>query len=77
VVKTWEPRPADSSGPFDYRLMRMSGLAVPTSLLHVTGGFFDGLYVSTAEVVEAYDPPPTSTIILTIDGTAVYTAEVN
>jgi hypothetical protein len=57
VVQTWEPRPADSGGPFDYRLSRMSGTATPSSLLHVTGGFFEGLYISTAEVVEAYDPP--------------------
>jgi len=56
-VKTWEPKPAASTARFDAHLSRLSGTTRPASLLRVISGYFDGLYVSTAEVDETFDPP--------------------
>jgi hypothetical protein len=62
VIQTWTSKPGDSTARFDYILARLSGATTPASLLHVASGFFKGLYVSTAEVVETFDPtaPPIS-----------------
>lgn len=57
VVKTWDAQPSASSGPYDYILGRVSGTAVPSSLIHVPAGFFAGLFVATSEVDEVADPP--------------------
>jgi hypothetical protein len=76
VVKTWDPRPVDSSGPFDYRLSRMSGVTVPSSLLHVTDGYFAGLYVDTAQVSETYEPTDKHVVTLAVDGEVKATVEV-
>lgn len=59
VAKTWAAQPTPSSAPFDGHYVRMAGATVPASLLLATAGFFDGLYVSTAEVTEAFDPDAT------------------
>lgn len=55
VVKTWPARSESSSAPFSARVSRMSGDVTPSVLLYVPDGFFEGLYVSTADVVEVYD----------------------
>lgn len=57
-VKTWSARSTPSSGSFDYVLRRSSGSAVPSVVLHVTGGYFDGLFISSASVDEKIAPPP-------------------
>ena len=51
VVKTWADHGA-SSGTFKAHLHRMGGTTTPSVLLHCNSGFFDGLYISTADVVE-------------------------
>lgn len=70
VAKTWNPHTADSPAAFRAQLARLSGTALPASLLEVSSGYFDGLYVSTAEVEEAFDPPPA-----TVDCTAELAAQ--
>jgi hypothetical protein len=60
VVKTWNPKPADSSARFDAHLARMSGSMTPSSLLHVVTGTFAGMFIDTAEVVETFDLAPNS-----------------
>ena len=55
LARTWGPKPTDATARFDTNLERLSGATTPTALLHVVGGYFDGLYVSTAEVSEAFD----------------------
>lgn len=57
VAKTWEKNPA-SSAPFMAHLTRTAGTTAPSSLLECAAGFFAGLYVSTADVVETFDPAP-------------------
>jgi hypothetical protein len=73
VAKTWPAKPVPSSASFDAVLSRLSGTSKPTSLLRVTSGYFAGLYVSSADVTEAFAPvPPTSndvTVTLTVNGT--------
>ena len=58
VAKTWIANSSPSSGPYDYHLVRVSGTASPSSLLHVPDGFFAGLFISTADVEETATPPP-------------------
>lgn len=64
VDKVWKDHGA-SSVSFVARLSRISGTDVPSTLLKcAAGGFFDGLYVSTAEVAEVLaDPPDVDTLI--------------
>jgi hypothetical protein len=60
AAKIWNGQPFASPARFDAVLARLSGRTVPASLLRVVSGFFDGLYVSSAEVDEAFDPDPAS-----------------
>ncbi len=55
VERTWRPKPEPSSARFDAVLARLSGSTTPASLLRVVSGFFEGLYVSSAEVSETFD----------------------
>lgn len=67
---------AETSGPYVARLARISGSASPSSLIEVpitNGGYFAGLYISTAEVEEVPNPapepppPPPATYAVTLD----------
>lgn len=57
-VKEWVSADHDSAASYDYRLREVSGNILPASLVHGSSGFFDGLFVSTADVVEVDDPVP-------------------
>jgi hypothetical protein len=57
AVQTWEPKPVASTARFDAVLSRLSGTTRPKSLLRVTSGYFEGLYVSSAEVLETFGIP--------------------
>lgn len=76
AVKSWVPRPDPSSARFDAHLLRRAGTTVPSSLLHVTNGFFADLYVDTSVVVESHDPTDTKTVQLVVDGVVISTVEI-
>lgn len=49
---------AQGTARFGAQLSRITGSTVPASLLEMTSGMFAGMYVSTAEVEETFDPVP-------------------
>ncbi len=83
VERTWRPKPESSSARFDAALSRLSGTTTPASLLRVTSGFFADVYVSSAEVDEAFDEPATdqpstsgTTVTLQITGHPDHVTEI-
>lgn len=59
VVKTWPAQTSSSGALFDGHYVRISGTTTPSTLLRATSGFFDGLFVATADVVETFAPDAT------------------
>ena len=83
VERTWRPKPEPSSARFDAVLSRLAGTTTPASLLRVTSGFFADVYVSSAEVEEAFDEPASdqpstsgTTVTLQITGHPDHVTEI-
>lgn len=57
VVKQWPASTQPSSARYDYSLSRLSGTASPSSLIHVSEGYFATMFVATSEVDEVADKP--------------------
>lgn len=55
VATTLAPRPQHWTARFDAVLKRIGGYTKPSSLLRVSSGGLEGLYVSTADVAEDFD----------------------
>ena len=56
VAKTWANH-SRATGSFRAHLHRASGTTTPSVLLECTSGFFEGFYVSTADVIETIVVP--------------------